>query len=125
MSNEANVERSKLPLVYSCSGCSSAAQTSNDVAIALDRRNLAEMSCIAGVGGDVPKLVKVAKSGRQIVAIDGCALACVKSTLARHGVQPTVWHELSKYDVAKVYGADPDRGNVERVLEIVIESIPK
>jgi hypothetical protein len=40
-------------------------------------------------------------------------------------VQPTVWHELSKYDVAKVYGADPDRGNVERVLEIVIESIPK
>ncbi|MDY0013810.1 MAG: putative zinc-binding protein [Rhodocyclaceae bacterium] len=122
------VDRSKLPLVYSCSGCSSAAQTSNTVAIALDRLNLAEMSCIAGVGGDVPKLVKVAKSGRPIVGIDGCALSCVKSTLARHGVQPTVWHELSQYDVEKVYGADPDQENVKKVTNIVIESmsaIPK
>lgn len=122
------VDRSKLPLVYSCSGCSSAAQTSNAVAIALDRQNLAEMSCIAGVGGDVPKLVKVAKSGRPIVGIDGCALSCVKSTLARHGVQPTVWHELSQYDVEKVYGADPDQENVKKVTNIVIESmsaIPK
>jgi len=115
----------KLPLVYSCSGCSSAAQTSNDVAIALDRKKLAEMSCIAGVGGDVPKLVKVAKSGRPIVAIDGCALGCVKNTLARHGVTPTVWHELSQYEVEKVYGADPDQSNVEKVLGIVIESLPK
>lgn len=122
------VDRSKLPLVYSCSGCSSAAQTSNTVAIALDRQNLAEMSCIAGVGGDVPKLVKVAKSGRPIVGIDGCALSCVKNTLARHGVQPTVWHELSQYDVEKVYGADPDQENVKKVTNIVIESmsaIPK
>ncbi|QTQ34696.1 DGC domain-containing protein [Aromatoleum petrolei] len=118
------MDRSKLPLVYSCSGCSSAAQTSNDVALALDRRNLAEMSCIAGVGGDVPKLVKVAKSGRPIIAIDGCALSCVKSALARHGVQPAVWHELSQYEVEKVYGADPDQANVQKVLDIVIESIP-
>lgn len=119
------VDRNKLPLVYSCSGCSSAAQTSNDVALELNRRGLAEMSCIAGVGGDVPKLVKVAKSGRPIVALDGCALACVKSALARHGVEPTVWHQLRRYDVAKVYGADPDQADVERVLRIVTNSLPK
>ncbi|MDR2187865.1 MAG: putative zinc-binding protein [Azonexus sp.] len=119
------VDRSKLPLVYSCSGCSSAAQTSNDVALELDRRNLAEMSCIAGVGGDVPKLVKVAKSGRPIIAIDGCALSCVKNTLARHGVQPVAWHELSQYEVEKIYGADPDQANVKKVLDIVIDSIPQ
>lgn len=126
MSTEAvAVDRSKLPLVYSCSGCSSAAQTSNEVAIELDRRNLAEMSCIAGVGGDVPKLVKVAKSGRPIIAVDGCALSCVKSTLARHGVQPAVWHELSQYEVEKVYQAAPDQAKVQKVLDIVINSIPK
>ncbi len=118
------VDRQGQPLVYSCSGCSSAAQTSNDVALELDRRGLAEMSCIAGVGGDVPKLVKLAKSGRPIIAIDGCALGCVKSTLARHGVEPAVWHQLRRYDVAKVYGADPDRANVERVLEIVVNALP-
>jgi len=40
-----------LPLVYSCSGCSSAAQLANQLAIRLDREGLAETSCIAGVGG--------------------------------------------------------------------------
>jgi len=121
--NTATVDRSKLPLVYSCSGCSSAAQTSNDVALALDRRNLAEMSCIAGVGGDVKKLVKVAKSGRPIVAIDGCPLACAKSALARHGVQVAVWHELSQYEVEKRFQTDPDPNQVEKVLQIVVDSM--
>ena len=46
-----------LPLVYSCSGCSNLAQLANDLALRLDRDGLAEMSCIAGVGGDVPALV--------------------------------------------------------------------
>jgi uncharacterized metal-binding protein len=39
------------PLVYSCPGCSSAAQMANYIALELDRRGVAEMSCIAGVGG--------------------------------------------------------------------------
>src|SRR5665647_3484471 len=47
----------KLPLVYSCSGCSSAAQTANYIALKLDREGEAEMSCISGVGGNVPHLV--------------------------------------------------------------------
>jgi len=36
------------PLVYSCSGCSSAAQMANYIAVQLDRMDVAEMSCIAG-----------------------------------------------------------------------------
>lgn len=35
-----------LPLVYSCSGCSSAAQMANCLALELDRKGVAEMSCI-------------------------------------------------------------------------------
>lgn len=60
------MKRTHLPLVYSCSGCSSAAQTANLIAIKMDREDIAEMSCIAGVGGDVKPLVKTAKSGRPI-----------------------------------------------------------
>ena len=41
------------PLVYSCSGCSSAAQMANYLAVQLDRKGVAEMSCIVGVGGNV------------------------------------------------------------------------
>lgn len=91
----------KLPIVYSCSGCSSVAQMANYIAICLDRGGHAEMSCIAGVGGDVPSLVRVAKSGRPVVALDGCPLHCVKNCLARHGVTPTHHVTLTKFGVKK------------------------
>lgn len=89
----------------------------NHLAISLDRRGLAEMSCIAGVGGDVPKLVRVAKSGRRIVGIDGCALACVRQCLARHDVQPAVYHLLSDHGVRKRYQADFDPDEATELLE--------
>lgn len=112
-----------LPLVYSCSGCSSAAQAANHVALQLDRRGVAEMSCIAGVGGDVPHLVKIAKSGRPIIALDGCALACARHCLARHEVQPDRYYQLQKYGVKKRYHADFDREQADAVVEQVIAAI--
>ena len=60
-------DRRALPLVYSCSGASSAAQMANHIAVKLDPLKVAEMSCIAGVGGDVKPLVRTAKSGRPIM----------------------------------------------------------
>ncbi|WP_313024376.1 putative zinc-binding protein [Pseudomonas lopnurensis] len=118
------IDKKKLPLVYSCSGCSSAAQMANYVAVQMDRQGLAEMSCIAGVGGDVPSLVKVAKSGRPIVAVDGCALVCVKSSLARHGVAPSVHHERQNYEVRKVKGMDYDPVEAEQILIKLIPTVP-
>ncbi|WP_430436918.1 putative zinc-binding protein [Oceanibaculum nanhaiense] len=94
-------KRSHLPLVYSCSGCSSAAQLANYLALTLDHEGAAEMSCIAGLGGDVPSLVRLARSGRPIIAIDGCPLFCVRNSLARHGVLPTLHHNLGAYGVRK------------------------
>jgi uncharacterized metal-binding protein len=108
-----------LPLVYSCSGCSSAAQLANHVALQLDRRGLAEMSCIAGLGGDVPHLLKIAKSGRPIVALDGCPLACVKSCLARHGLQADRYHQLHTQGVKKRQHEDFDPAQAASVLEQV------
>ncbi len=95
-----------LPLVYSCSGCSNVAQLANSLALRLDRACLAEMSCIAGVGGHVPALVNKAKSGRLIVALDGCPLHCVKGCLAQHDVKPDVHLTLSEFGVRKRYGEE-------------------
>lgn len=107
------------PLVYSCSGCSSAAQLANHVALRLDRGGLAEMSCIAGVGGDVASLVKTARSGRPIVALDGCPLVCVKSSLARHGIVPDRHYQLQQYGVKKRQHEDFDPAQAETLLERV------
>ena len=98
----------RLPLVYSCSGCSSAAQMANHLAIRLDRDGAAEMSCIAGVGGGVPGLVKTARSGRRILALDGCVLACARACLAREGIEPDAHLVLGDHGVKKRKHADFD-----------------
>lgn len=95
-----------LPLVYACSGCSNVAQLANTIAVRLDRAGLAEMSCIAGVGGDVPALVRKAASGRRILALDGCQLHCVKNCLARHGIVADRHLTLNSYGVRKRFGED-------------------
>ncbi|UUA75032.1 putative zinc-binding protein [Cellvibrio sp. QJXJ] len=96
-----NKKDANLPLVYSCSGCSNVAQLANDLAVTLDREGHAQMSCIAGVGGNVKNLVKTAKSDRPILAIDGCKVACVKKVLERHRIVPQ-WHmELTELGIKK------------------------
>lgn len=114
-------DRNHLPLVYSCSGCSSAAQLANHLAVRLDRENHAEMSCIAGVGGRVPSLVRkavdAAASGRVIVVIDGCPLGCAKASLAQHGIEPTRHIQLGAAGVKKVYHADFDPQQADALLQ--------
>ncbi|MFA9559184.1 putative zinc-binding protein [Evansella sp. AB-rgal1] len=117
------MRKGDLPLVYSCSGCSSAAQTANFIAIKMDRECVAEMSCIAGVGGDVMPLVKTATSGRNIIAIDGCPLSCCKSVLARHDVNPKHHFDLSTFDVPKKKGQDPDINLSLRTYDQILDQI--
>lgn len=113
----------ELPLVYSCSGCSSAAQLANDVAVRLDRAGLAEMSCIAGVGGGVQSLVNKAKraagSGRRIVVLDGCHLQCARHCLDREGIRPDLHFRLNEFGIRKQYHADASAEDVERLFETV------
>lgn len=123
MSGDNPIQREDLPLVYSCSGCSSAAQLANQVAVQMDRRGVAEMSCIAGVGGDVPQLVRVATSDRPIIALDGCPLECVRHSLARHGVQPARHYQLHKYGVKKRKHQDFDPAQAAQVLAQVSQDL--
>lgn len=107
---------SSLPIVYSCSGCSSAAQMANFLALQLDKSGIAEMSCIAGVGGDVKKMVKKAKSATKIIAIDGCALACAKACLNRQGLTPALYYQLTALGINKKEHEDFDRNEAVQIL---------
>lgn len=123
MSHMDEVNKTLKPLVYSCSGCSSAAQMANFIALKLDRNGDAEMSCIAGVGGNVKKLVRLAKSGRAIITIDGCPLACTKACLQNHQLTPDLKFELTSLGVAKVQHQDFDRLQAQIILEEIEQVI--
>jgi len=81
------------------------------------------MSCIAGVGGHVPGLVKTAKSRRPIVALDGCPMHCVKSSLAQHDVTPAIHIDLSKYGYKKRKHVDFNREDTDTAMSRVMEAI--
>ncbi|MEU5942575.1 putative zinc-binding protein [Micromonospora sp. NPDC047548] len=115
-------EPSGKPLVYSCSGCSSAAQMANALAVRLDRHGAAEMSCIAGLGGDVRSLVRLARSGRPILALDGCALVCVEATLRRHGLTPDAHIVLSRFGIRKRRHTDYDQQEATDLFKVVVEA---
>lgn len=89
----------------------------NYLAIQLDRLGIAEMSCIAGVGGNVKKLVKTALSGRKIIAIDGCPLACTKACLSNHALLPDLAMDLSRMGVSKRQHEDFDKEQANIILE--------
>ncbi len=113
------------PLIYSCSGCSNIAQLANRVAVEMDREGTAEMSCIAGVGGGVKNLVKVAKSGRPIIALDGCPLHCVKNCLENNDVNATHHFTLTEHGIKKQYHFDYDPADVKRIKQLVSEDLDK
>lgn len=111
------------PLVYSCSGCSSAAQMANYLAVKMDREGVAEMSCIAGVGGNVKKLVRTALSGKKIIVIDGCPLACSKACLKNHNIFPDTHFELTALGVNKRQHEDFDLMQANEIFSTIIEKV--
>ena len=112
-----------LPLIYSCSGCSNNAQLANQVALDMDREQSAEMSCIVGVGGNVPSIVKKAKSGRKIIALDGCHLHCVKGCLQQHDVAADVHYTLTEFGLRKKYKTDFDQHDVGLIKMILLDHL--
>lgn len=96
MSDRPNNSSPKV-IVYACSGCSDAGELADRIARRLASEQVAEMSCLAGIGGQVKSLVNKAASAERILVIDGCPLACGRNTFHRAGfdqIEHLGLHEL-------------------------------
>ena len=109
--------------IYSCSGCSNLAQLANSVAVKLHREKITNMSCIAGVGGDVTSLVKTAKTAETILALDGCPLACVEKCLKRHEINPNEHIVLTDLKLTKNCTSEASEEEFKSVYHHVLEKI--
>ena len=111
------------PLVYACSGASNLGQLTNEIAVRLDREGLAEMSCAEAVGIEARPPYEAALSGRSVVAISGCPLACARRLLAEHGVAVARSIQLENRGVlkAKHVLVGPDEG--ERIYEEIMSEL--
>ena len=63
------------------------------------------------------KALNAAQTGRPILGIDGCALACVRSSLAQRGIEPTMHLQLGEHGVRKEYHADFSEAQADSLYE--------
>jgi uncharacterized metal-binding protein len=67
----------------------------HNISLTLDGDGIAEMSCISGVIGKVKPIMELAKSGRPIIAIDGCELGCTKACLDKSAIKTDHYFKIS------------------------------
>ncbi|MFZ1292312.1 MAG: putative zinc-binding protein [Melioribacteraceae bacterium] len=81
------------------------------------------MSCITGIGGNIPSLVKKAQSGKSINDIDGCLLECAKSCLKKVGVKPNLSFVLTADGLKKTSHEVYDQKRIEHDYNKVLKVI--
>ncbi|MCZ4303707.1 putative zinc-binding protein [Zoogloeaceae bacterium G21618-S1] len=114
------VSHPERPLVYACSGCSNAAQLTNYLAVKLDRMGLAEMACVTGVAAGIGHVMRIARSGRPIMVLDGCHLACARQCLENQDVIPDRHLIMTRLSPQMRYHKDYDPIEAERLAEYVV-----
>jgi len=75
-------------LIMPCSGASDVGALSDKVARQLMKEEKGDMFCLAGIGAHIDGMIESAKSADEIIAIDGCPVACAKKTLEHAGFTP-------------------------------------
>ena len=125
MTDTPTVDSQPEALVYACSGASNLGQLTNEIAIRLDRAGLAEMSCAEAVGIEAGQPYAAARSGRPVVAISGCPLACADRLLAEHGVAVASSIQLENRGVLKAKHVSVGGQDSERIYgEVASELSP-
>ncbi len=88
-------------VIYACSGCSDAGELADRTARRLSAAGLGKMSCLAGIGGRVKPLLRVAREAGRILVIDGCPLNCARHTLVSAGIEHFQHLSLDRFGLRK------------------------
>ncbi len=72
-------------LIFACSGAADVGEIADKAARKLNRDGVGRMFCMAGIGGRISGILKTSEAAESILAIDGCPLNCVKSSLEQAG----------------------------------------
>ena len=100
--------------IFACSGAADVGEISDKAARKLSKEGTGAMFCLAGIGGKVEPIMKKTESASQILAIDGCNLDCVKSSLEQAGFDNFVHMRVTDLGLEK--GKSP--ANEENVTKV-------
>jgi uncharacterized metal-binding protein len=109
-------------LVLACSGGSNVGQIANNIMIELNRRNVGNAGCLAGIGAALSGFVDSAKAAKTIV-IDGCPTGCGKKTVEKYGILPSQHIVITELGIEKTHDFSSLDGETEAALGAIISLI--
>ncbi len=92
-------------LIFACSGAADVGEIADKAARKLTRDGKGRMFCTAGLGGRISGILKTTEAADGVLAIDGCPLNCVKSSLEQAGF--TAFKHLQLADLGLEKGRSP------------------
>jgi uncharacterized metal-binding protein len=92
-------------LIFACSGAADVGEIADRAARKLTREGKGRMFCTAGLGGRIGGILKTTEAAEGVLAIDGCPLNCVKSSLEQAGF--TTFQHLQLADLGLEKGKSP------------------
>ncbi|PLX19837.1 MAG: zinc-binding protein [Candidatus Muiribacterium halophilum] len=103
--------------IYSCSGAADVGQIADVATREINKKELAAMGCLAGIGGNVSGIVKSAEGADKIVVVDGCPLKCAKKNFDEKSIDVSEHFVVTEFGLKK--GCSP--ANNENIQKIVKE----
>ena len=108
-------------IIYACSGIgSNVGQLANAAACRLTREGYGGGSCLAGVGGDIEKLITTGKGANERIVIDGCPVACARKIMEDKGLGIDRYVLITDLGITKTPGPGYAESDVQTVVNAVI-----
>ncbi len=109
--------------IVACSGASNVGQIANQAAIDLAKANVGGFFCLAGVGGHIKGMVKLAKDAGLMITIDGCPVQCAAKTLQHADIEPAIQIVVTEFGIEKSHDITPNEEACTRIVEKVKEEL--
>ena len=102
-------------LVFACSGASDVGHLTDLAAREMTKRGVAQMFCLAGIGGRVSGIMASTEAAAGILVLDGCPLECGRRTMEQAGFKNFVHVRVTNLGFER--GKSPP--TPERVQQVV------
>jgi uncharacterized metal-binding protein len=109
--------------IFPCVGASNVGQLSNKIAIELEKQNIGNLMCTAGIGARAPGLMKSAEASDRIIAIDGCPVNCASKTLELAGFKVDRHIVISEFGIKKTKEKELKEDEFSKALENTFKTL--
>ncbi|OPY43916.1 MAG: DGC domain protein [Methanoregulaceae archaeon PtaU1.Bin222] len=110
-------EGGKKRVLFPCSGASNTGQMSNHAAVRLAQEGFGILACTAGIPIRAPATMDKVEKGEEMVAIDGCPVACARKVLEQQGITVGQHIIVTDLGIKKTGELIPSDEEIEKVVD--------